>query len=60
MKKIFKWVGIVLGIIIVLLIVVVGGLHFVGQSRLNNAPVVTVAAVSASTQANRYGSASTS
>jgi cytochrome c553 len=49
MKKIFKWVGIVLGIIIVLLIVVVGGLHFVGQSRLNNAPVVTVAAVSAST-----------
>lgn len=49
MKKILKRVGIVLGVLIVLLIVIVGGLHFMGQSRLNNAPEVTVTAVSAST-----------
>jgi len=49
MKKILKWLGISLGVLIVLLIVIVGGLHFMGQSRLNNAPDVAVAAVSAST-----------
>ena len=49
MKRILKWVGLVLGILIVLLVVIVGGLHFVGQSRLNTAPNVTVAAVPAST-----------
>lgn len=45
MKKILKWIGIVLGVLIVLLIVIVGILHFVGQSRLNTAPDVTVATV---------------
>lgn len=45
MKKVLKWAGIVLGVLIVLLIIIVGGLHFVGQSRLNNAPDVTVATV---------------
>lgn len=49
MKRILKWVGLVLGILIVLLVVIVGALHFVGQSRLNTAPNVTVAAVPAST-----------
>jgi len=49
MKKILKWASIVLGVLIVLLIIIVGGLHFVGQGRLNAAPDVTVATVSAST-----------
>ncbi len=45
MQKIFKWVGFVLGGLIVLLIVVAGGLHFMGRNRLNNAPAVTIATV---------------
>ena len=49
MKKILKWIGLILGILIVLLVILVGGLHVMGQSRLNNAPDVTVAAVSAAT-----------
>lgn len=48
MKTILKWLGIVLGIVIVLLLVTVGGLHFWGQSRLNNAPKVGVTGVTAS------------
>ena len=43
--KILKWVGIVLGVLIVLLVIVAGGLHFFGQSRLNSAPEIAVAAV---------------
>lgn len=45
MKKVLKWIGIVLGVLIVLLIIIVGGLHFFGQSRLNNAPEVAIATV---------------
>ncbi|MCB0167028.1 MAG: c-type cytochrome, partial [Anaerolineae bacterium] len=47
--KILKWVAIVLGVLIVLVVVVVAGLHFVGQQRLNNAPEVTLATVSPAT-----------
>lgn len=34
-KKIFKWVGIALGAIIILLVVAAGGIYFSGQSKFN-------------------------
>ena len=45
MKRALKWIGIVLGALIVLLVIVVGVLHFVGQGRLNTGPEITVATV---------------
>ncbi len=43
--KILKLIGIVLGALLVLLVVLSGGLHFFGQSRLNSGPDVTIAMV---------------
>ncbi len=46
MKRILKWIGIVLGGLIGLLLVVGIGLFVIGRNRLNNAPEVAVKAVS--------------
>jgi mono/diheme cytochrome c family protein len=40
-KKIFKWSGIVLGVLIFVILIVGVSLHFIGRSRLNVAPEVT-------------------
>lgn len=42
MKKILKWIGIIIGVLIVLLVVLIGGLYFTGGSRLANAAEVQV------------------
>lgn len=42
MKKILKWVGVVLAVLIVLIVILVGTLHFVGRSRLASAPEIAV------------------
>ncbi|MCB0155012.1 MAG: c-type cytochrome [Anaerolineae bacterium] len=42
MKKILKWIGLIVGVLVVLLVVLVGGLHFLGSSRLAQAPAVAV------------------
>ena len=42
MKKALKWIGIIVGVLIVLLVVLVGGLYFTGSSRLANAAEVQV------------------
>ena len=42
MKKILKWIGIILGVLIVLVVILVGALHFTGRSRLAKAPEVAV------------------
>ena len=41
--KYLKWVSICLGGVIVLLAIVVGILHLIGQNNLNLAPTVTIA-----------------
>jgi mono/diheme cytochrome c family protein len=51
MKRIFKWIGIVLVSLIGLLLVAGVVLHFVGKSRLNNAPEVATKPVTAPTDA---------
>ncbi len=45
MSQVLKNVALILGGILVLLVVIIGGLHFVGQSRLNNAPDVPAVAL---------------
>jgi cytochrome c553 len=47
MKRVLKWIGIVLGFLVVL----VGVLHLVGKSRLENAPEVTARPVTVPTDA---------
>jgi mono/diheme cytochrome c family protein len=42
MKKVLKWVGIILAILIGLIVVLAGVLHFVGSSRMAAAPAVAV------------------
>lgn len=46
MKKTLKWIGIVLGGLVVLLVILAGVLHLVGSNRLQQAPAVTVKTVS--------------
>lgn len=46
MKRILKWGGIIVGGLIVLLLIGGGVLHFVGNSRLANAPEVSLKGVS--------------
>lgn len=45
MKRILKWLGIILGGLIVVVVILVAALHYVGSSRLNNAPDVTTSPV---------------
>lgn len=45
MKKALKWLGIILGGLVVLVGLAAVVLHFVGRSRLNNAPEVTLKSV---------------
>ena len=45
MKKMLKWLGIIIGVIVALLITLVGGLYFTGNSRLAQAEAVTVAMI---------------
>ena len=45
MKTFFKWISIVLGSLVGLLLLLAGGLHLIGQNRLNKAPVISVASV---------------
>jgi cytochrome c553 len=40
MKRVLKWIGIVLGSLIGLILIAAVVMHFVGKSRLNNAPEV--------------------
>ena len=40
MKKILKWISIVVGVLLAVIIVAAIALHFAGRSRLNNAPDV--------------------
>lgn len=47
--KYLKWLAIVVGGLVGLVVVVVAVLHFVGQQRLNNGPEVTLATVAAAT-----------
>lgn len=42
MKQILKWIGIIVVVLVVLIVVGVGALHFVGSSRLASAPDVPV------------------
>lgn len=51
MKRVLKWTGIVLGSLIGLLLVAGVVLHFVGLSRLNNAPEVATKPVTVPTDA---------
>lgn len=46
LKKVLKWIGIVLGVIIILLLIGAGGLYFRAQSRLNQTYNVQVENVS--------------
>jgi mono/diheme cytochrome c family protein len=46
MKRVFKWIGIVLGGLVGFLLLTAVILHFVGLSRLNNAPEVATKPVS--------------
>ena len=45
MMRILKWIGIVLGALIILIVVLVGGLYFTGRSRLAQAPQIQGQAV---------------
>ena len=51
MKRVFKWIGIVLGGLVGFLLLTAVVLHFVGLSRLNNAPEVATKPVSVPTDA---------
>jgi cytochrome c553 len=42
MKKALKWIGIILGTLIILVVVLIGGLYFTGKSKLDTAPEVAV------------------
>ena len=54
--KILKWIGMAIGAIIVLLVILAGVLHFMGQSRLNTAPESLQSfAVAASTDEDAVG-----
>lgn len=50
--KILKWIAIVIGVLLVVLLVAGGTAHLVGSNRLNNAPDVPVATVVAATDAD--------
>jgi uncharacterized protein YxeA len=52
MKKVLKWIGIIVGVLIVLLVVLVGGLYFTGRSRLAQAPQVQGQTVNIPTDEN--------
>ncbi|MCB0034161.1 MAG: c-type cytochrome [Anaerolineales bacterium] len=49
MKKLLKWLGIILGGLVVLVGLAAVVLHFVGRSQLNNAPEVTTKSVTVPT-----------
>jgi hypothetical protein len=55
MKRVFKWIGIVLGGLVGFLLLTAVVLHFVGLSRLNNAPEVATKPVSVPTDAAARG-----
>ena len=51
MKRVLKWIGIVIGSLVVLVGLTAVSLHFVGQSRLESAPEVTTRPVTVPTDA---------
>ena len=51
MGRVLKWIGIVLGVIVVVLVVAVAVIYFIGQNKLGNGWTVTPDAVTIPTDA---------